>query len=73
MSKKLVLIYEGASSSSMVIDLKYVTDIVILEDAPDLIDNTKGVNYGLQKENEKKLVEKEFSQRSWCKKGQLGR
>lgn len=69
MSKKLVLIYEGANSSSMVIDLKYVTDIIILEDAPDLIDNTKGVNYGLQKENEKELVSKEFPSRARRKKG----
>lgn len=70
--KKLVLIYEGANSSSMVIDLKHVTDIIILEDAPDLIDNTKGVDYGLQKKDEKELVSKKLSQRSRSKGYKLG-
>lgn len=63
MSKKLVLIYEGANSSSMVVDLKYVTDIIILDDdAPDLIDNTKGDLKNVQKKNVKTSEQKTLSQ-----------
>lgn len=68
MSKKLVLNYE--KGSSMVIDLKYVTDIIFLEDDVffDSSGEKKDFKNGLQKENEKKLESEKFPKRSRCKK-----
>lgn len=69
MSKKLVLNYE--KGSSMVIDLEYVTDIIILEDDTFFCDSgfeERLCLNGLQKKNEKKLEPEKFPKRSWCQK-----